>query len=80
MRHETLEEVAESYAKSKTSHKTFQETHKRDFKEGAQWQQEQDKNRYSEEEVLSILMQAQVSKTSILQLGIKQWFSQYIEG
>lgn len=45
---ETLEEAAERYVKSKTSHKTFQETHKRDFIEGAKWQQERS---YSEEEV-----------------------------
>lgn len=32
---ETLEEAALEYAKSKTSHKTFQETHKRDFIAGA---------------------------------------------
>jgi hypothetical protein len=38
------------------------------------FQQEQDKNKYSEEEVLNILQKTEVSKTSILQLGMKEWF------
>ena len=32
---------------------------------------------YSEEEVLSILKQTEVSKTSIFQLGITKWFEQF---
>ena len=41
---------------------------------GAKWQQER---MYSEEEVLSILKQTEVSKTSIFQLGITKWFEQF---
>jgi len=55
MKQETLEEAAEKFAKSKTSHKTFQETHKRDFIEGAKWKSER---MYSEEEVGKILYNA----------------------
>jgi hypothetical protein len=46
---ETLEEVAE---RLKVGWKIDRPS---DFIEGAKWQQEQDKNKYSEEEVLEIL-------------------------
>ena len=39
---ETLEEAAENYSR-KSSASVFQENHKKDFKEGAKWQQEQHK-------------------------------------
>lgn len=51
MKQETLEEVAEKYAESKSSASVFQEAHKRDFIEGAKWQAER---MYSEEEVENI--------------------------
>lgn len=40
MNKKTLEEVAERYAKGKSSSSVFQETHKRDFIEGANYQAE----------------------------------------
>jgi hypothetical protein len=49
-RQETLEEAAERYAESKSSNFSFRNTHIRDFKEGAKWQQER---MYSEEDLLS---------------------------
>jgi hypothetical protein len=51
----TLEEVAERYAEGKSSSSVFQEAHKKDFIEGAKWQQER---MYSEEEVLELLQKA----------------------
>jgi hypothetical protein len=41
MKQETLEEVAEGYSIGKSSSSVFQEAHKKDFIEGAKWQQEQ---------------------------------------
>jgi hypothetical protein len=46
---ETLEETAERYATGKSSSDVFKKAHIRDFMEGAKWQQEQDKDKYSEE-------------------------------
>ena len=51
MKRETLEEVAERYAEGKSSSSVFQEAHKKDFIDGAKWQQER---MYSEEEVKKI--------------------------
>ena len=47
---------------------------KKENPQSVKWQQER---MYSEEEVLSILKQTEVSKTSILQLGITKWFEQF---
>jgi hypothetical protein len=52
-----LEEAAEKYAERKSSSSVFQEAHKKDFIEGAKWQQERT---YSEEEVEEIFKQAQL--------------------
>lgn len=38
---ECYEEAAEKYAEGKSSSSVFQEAHKKDFIEGAKWQQEQ---------------------------------------
>jgi hypothetical protein len=46
---ETIEEAAEMYIQSKNPQWT--PYHKQSFKDGVKWQQEQDKNKYSEEEV-----------------------------
>jgi hypothetical protein len=47
MTQETLEEAAESYSK-RSSASVFQENHKKDFINGAKWQQER---MYSEEDM-----------------------------
>jgi hypothetical protein len=57
---ETLEETAENYKiktiKSGRSHRVeYTKQIKLDFIAGAKWQQEQDKNKYSEEELLQAL-------------------------
>jgi hypothetical protein len=46
MKEETIEEAAERYSIGKSSSSVFQEAHKKDFIEGAKWQQEQDKKCY----------------------------------
>jgi hypothetical protein len=53
---ETLEEAAERYATGKSSSDVFKKAHIRDFIEGAKWQQEQDKNKFSVEEVKQMLI------------------------
>ena len=77
MNKETLEEAAYNYVKSDLKKTPLYGMFNDTFIEGAKWQAEQDKNMYSEEEVLSILKQTEVSKTSILQLGITKWFEQF---
>ena len=48
------------------------------FYEGAKWQQEQDKNKYSEEEVLDILRKIHsIEKTSKMDSWITKWFKQF---
>jgi hypothetical protein len=45
---------------------------------GAKWQQEQDKNKYSEEEVLDILRKSHsIEKTSKMDSWITKWFEQF---
>ena len=51
----TLEEVAEKYSIGKSSSSVFQEAHKKDFIAGAKWQQEQDNNKYSDEDMISAI-------------------------
>jgi len=68
---ETLEEVAKNYSKGWGEYDD-----KKAFIEGAKWQQEQDKNKYSEEEVINILQEL------CYDLGepksrIKEWFEQF---
>jgi hypothetical protein len=79
---ETLEEVAEIYATGKSSSDVFKEAHIRDFIEGSKWQQEQDKNKYSEEEVLVKLYEclghfAYQHNIVINGNEIDKWFEQF---
>lgn len=55
MRKETIEEFAERYAQSKSSSSVFQEAHKKDFIQGYNFAQQQNKSLYSEEDVLEIV-------------------------
>lgn len=76
---ETLEEVAEKYATSITkkwikgdvcnSEKEDIIVH---FVSGAKWQAEQDKNKYSEEEVFELLR-----KAHFVEQNIDEWFEQF---
>ena len=49
------------------------------FKEGAKWQQEQNKNLYSEEEVYTLLNDAlwDLSKMGYNQKNLDEWFEQF---
>lgn len=56
MKQETLEEAAEKFYPPKTTDLICSPKLVRDaFEEGAKWQQEQDKNKYSEEEFKEIV-------------------------
>ena len=71
---ETLDEVAEKYAEGKSSNSTFRNTHIRDFKAGADWQQER---MYSEEEVLDLLLKSKIETSNLYYEDMKEWFEQF---
>jgi len=78
-RQETLEEVAEKYAKGKSSSSVFQEAHKRDFIEGANYQAER---MYSEaDEIMKFLDAEKELKLSDAKTieRIKWYFKTYFE-
>jgi hypothetical protein len=80
MKQETLEEVAENYAKSISSIKPFfRESTKKTFIEGAKRQQEQDKNRYSEEDMKSAWTHGETrSPKEFAHLNnFYEWFEQF---
>lgn len=69
---ETLEEVAKNYAKESI----FSIEEKRAFIDGAEWQQEQDKNKYSEEDLdafRKFMIQEQNFSKSCLDVFVKQF-------
>ena len=78
MKQETLEQAAEKYAKqfdyAEDSSPNI------DFIEGAKWQQEQEKNIYSEEEVVSFIhkfLKEHQPQLPYLLGGINMWFGQF---
>ena len=78
MKQETLEEAAEKYNSQFIGQNEFAIE---DFKNGAKWQQEQDKNKYSDDEVLSLLNKREDyinSEDNIFEYqSITQWFKQF---
>ena len=81
---ETLE-AAKIYATGKSSIDVFKEEHIRDFMEGAKWQQEQDKNKYSED-MLESFMQGvltdlfntwDISKENMAKEKFEEWFEKF---
>jgi hypothetical protein len=78
---ETLEEAAEINCESITH--PYCDREKAMFIKGAKWQQEQDKNKYSEEEVFKLLKEfnKQTLQLQKLKLGnnfnVKEWFEQF---
>jgi hypothetical protein len=66
---ETLEEAAEDYS--------YSEEHKMDFIAGAKWQQEQDKNKYSEKEVWELVNKLNETLNIGSDLTLEQWFENY---
>jgi hypothetical protein len=86
LQHKTIEEAAKQSDKSKCKH--FRREHTKEevydsfeegFIDGANWQQEQDKNKYSEEEVFRIV--TSIFHTPTLRDGswedIVEWFEQF---
>ena len=71
MKQETLEEVAEKYAESKSSASVFQEAHKRDFIDGANYQAER---MYSEEEVKAIVNKVRETGLTVEYLLLTEQF------
>jgi hypothetical protein len=57
---------AEEYAKSKTSHKTFQETHKRDFIAGANSKWVQDKVLQAQIDVLRFIQGNSITPYNVM--------------
>jgi hypothetical protein len=78
---ETLEEVAEKYAEHQLTgidDKFSKFECINDFISGAKWQQEQDKNKYSEEEVLDLLHRRSFHLTHKKDTKTtKEWFEQF---
>ena len=70
---ETLEEAAERLWFDSIS----QLTSKNSFIQGAKWQQEQEKNKYSEEEVLDILFKHTEDMFKGTRLTLTEWFEQF---
>ena len=72
---ETLEEAAENNSKKVGSYAGYQ-----DFIEGAKWQQEQDKNKYSEEEVKNIVEEVRwqaIGNPLEFTKNFEKWFEQF---
>jgi len=80
-RQETLEEVAERWNEKQTLldfGKSYNAPNRiKAFIEGAKWQQEQDKNKYSEEEVLRIITSCKEYLSFGDEFNEKQWFEQF---
>ena len=74
-RQETLEEAAEKYAEGKSSNFTFRTTHIRDFSAGAKWQQEQDKNKYSEGDMINYALYIHETKNNLL--SPSEWYEKF---
>jgi hypothetical protein len=80
MKQETIEEAAKRLAKGEGYDTILGVGHIwiEGFEKGAQWQQEQDKNKHSEEEVLIILDKFLTSMIKGEKTGLlKQWFEQF---
>lgn len=74
---ETLEEVAKNYAENEIKDRGTDDDKlicSIDFIAGAQWQQEQDKNKYSEEEVYFILCEHTAELFKGSKLTLTEWF------
>jgi hypothetical protein len=69
MEKQTLEEAAERFYTTEDTQRDC------NFIEGAKWQQEQDKNKYSEEEVKFIVSEA--LQSALVTVDLEQWFEQF---
>jgi hypothetical protein len=75
MEKETIEEAAEKYAKQFDYAEDSSPYN--DFIEGGKWRQEQDKNKYSEEEVLEILYKHTEDLLAGKKVTLEEWFNQF---
>ena len=76
---ETLEEVAKRESQLGEYDRSFESTREKYFIKGAKWQQEQNKNLYTEEEVYTLLNDAlwDLSKMGYNQKKLDEWFEQF---
>ena len=82
---ETLEEAAEKYANKKgdiPTTKLEDAIFKQGFIDGAKWQQKQDKNLYSEEDLLKFgafvrIEDKKEKRLFLIQDYFKKWFNQF---
>jgi hypothetical protein len=75
---ETLEEAAEKRIPTSTKVWDLTETRRNDFSAGAKWQQEQDKNKYSEEEVIFFIKEAiNYPSLNYNRVSVEDWFKQF---
>jgi hypothetical protein len=76
---ETIEEAAERLSELQEGTYTIQHktTYQHGFIDGAKWQQQQDKNKYSEEEVIKILISYLHYLTTNDNRTSEEWFEQF---
>jgi hypothetical protein len=72
---ETLEEVAEKYATNHGMMAYVFPEKKESFIQGAKWQKEQDKNKYSEEEVVKLLIKFNQEIQEVE--NVREWFEEF---
>lgn len=72
---ETVEEAAEINCESITH--PYCDREKAMFIKGAKWQQEQDKNKYSEEDVINAFNEGQALNVRGKLIQGKEWFEQF---
>jgi hypothetical protein len=78
LKQETLEEAAEKHFLNSPDAYGINEECRNSFIEGAKWQQEQDKNKYSEEEVHKIIGSYQAHLTAFnTNFTYNNWFEQF---
>ena len=83
MNKETIEEAAEKYVEKNRMYfsTVYEKAHSKvSFISGAKCQQKQDKNKYSEEEVIELLKTFDIKfNAGIVERnkGIKEWFEQF---
>ena len=71
MKQETIEEAAENHHVTFTRDLSYAETRKESFIEGAKWQQEQDKNKYSEEDM------REAFEWGVAHITFEEWLKQH---
>jgi len=83
----TVEEAAENYANlyydknseltSVISESIEWKNRNHNFIAGTKWQAEQDKNKWSNEEVLELLLKSKIETSNLYYEDMKEWFEQF---